>query len=269
MVNFINTAPLYEIWQQRQHGPDWVVTEGPPSLLNRMLFLNELDLGFVSSHEYAIRPERYQLLSDLSISASGRVGSVFLFADRPLAELDGQLILLSSQSQTSASLVRILLEEFYRIVPRYVTGEITGSPGLSGRPAAVLAIGDQALRLAVADEYALKVDLGELWQQQTGLPFVFAVWAVRADFAVGNPEAVRAVHQELRECLRLGQEHLPEISRQVAARIPMSPEACFSYLRGIEYDLGVEKRQGLRRFIEMMTARGEASPAALPLRLIT
>ena len=50
MVNFINTAPLYVTWQQRVARPDWLVTEGAPTTLNRMLCNNELDLGFVSSH---------------------------------------------------------------------------------------------------------------------------------------------------------------------------------------------------------------------------
>ena len=80
MVNYINTAPIHEIWKSRNHHPSWQMVEAHPATLNRMLAVGEIDLGFVSSHEYGIRPENYQILDDLSISAHDTVGSVFLFS---------------------------------------------------------------------------------------------------------------------------------------------------------------------------------------------
>ncbi|NIA05506.1 MAG: ABC transporter substrate-binding protein, partial [Proteobacteria bacterium] len=73
MVNYINTAPIYEVWKATINRPDWQVTEAPPSVLNRLLAADELDLGFVSSYEYAARPAKYRILADLSISATGPV----------------------------------------------------------------------------------------------------------------------------------------------------------------------------------------------------
>ena len=108
MVNFINTAPLYEKWRATVHRPEWQITEAPPTTLNRMLYDNELDLGFVSSHEYAAHPDRYRILPGLSISATGPVGSVFLFSKTDPELLTGKTVLLSSLSQTSVSLVKII-----------------------------------------------------------------------------------------------------------------------------------------------------------------
>ncbi|HIJ80022.1 MAG: menaquinone biosynthesis protein [Desulfobulbaceae bacterium] len=267
MVNFINTAPLYEVWRQTVHRPDWQVTEAPPSVLNRMLFNSELDLGFVSSHEYAAHPERYKILSDLSISATGPVGSVFLFSEVDFAELSGRLVLLSSQSQTSVSLVKIILEEFYSVQPRYVAGMAGEIGDELVRPAAVLAIGDEALRLAAENIFPYRLDLSEAWQQETGLPFVFAVWAVREDFCRQDADTVVAVHQELLRCVREGREQLKKISVQVASRIPMEVEACFDYLQGVEYDLSPEKLQALTLFFEYLIKRGEAPDSALPLKI--
>ena len=124
MVNFINTAPLYEVWKKTVHRPEWRVTEAPPNVLNSILFNNELDLGLVSSHEYAAHPSQYKILGDLSISASGPVGSVFLFSDLEPEKLSDKLVMLSGQSQTSASLVKIILEEFYGVKPRYTVGSV-------------------------------------------------------------------------------------------------------------------------------------------------
>ena len=267
MVNYINTAPLYEVWRQTVRRADWQVTEAPPSVLNRMLHNRELDLGFVSSQEYALHPGEYRILSDLSISATGSVGSVFLFAEAPFAQLGERLVLLSPQSQTSVSLVKIILEEFYQVRPRYHIGMTPEIEANMERPAAVLAIGDEALRLDAEGSYPFRLDLGEAWQTRTGLPFVFAVWAVREDFCRTDPDTVLAIHQELQRCLGEGKERLREISATVAGRIPMDEEACYQYLKGIEYDLGSEKQEALKLFFEYLISRDEVPATALPLKV--
>ncbi|HIJ90012.1 MAG TPA: menaquinone biosynthesis protein [Deltaproteobacteria bacterium] len=267
MVNYINTAPLYEVWRQTVQRADWQVTEAPPSVLNRMLHKNELDLGFVSSQEYALHSGEYRILSDLSISATGPVGSVFLFSECPVAQLNDRLVQLSSQSQTSVSLIKIILEEFYQLRPRYRSGLARENDAGMDKPSAVLAIGDEALRLAAGDSYPHRLDLGEVWQARTGLPFVFAVWAVREDFCRTAPDTVLAIHQELHRCLREGKKRLREISATVAGRVPMNEDACYRYLKGIEYDLGSEKQEALRRFFEYLVFRGEVPATALPLKV--
>ncbi|MDA8163875.1 MAG: menaquinone biosynthesis protein [Desulfobacteraceae bacterium] len=265
MVNFINTAPLYEVWRQTVSRPDWRVTEAPPTTLNRLLQAGELDLGFVSSHEYAARPDEYRILGDLSISASGPVGSVLLLCRVQPEQLGGKLVILSSQSQTSASLVRIVLEEFYGVTPHYRSGT-TSSPE-APEAAAVLAIGDEALRHRADPAFPVRLDLGEIWRRHTGLPFVFAVWAVRREICEQDMEAVAEIHRELRRCVDEGRGHLRAIAARVAPRIPMPEEECHDYLRGLEYDLGEAKRDGLRLFFEHLIRRGEAPSRALPLRI--
>ena len=266
MVNYINTAPLYEVWRETVHHPEWHVTEAVPTVLNRMLAAGELDLGFVSSHEYALHPDRYRILADLSISASGPVGSVLLFSQVPFPELDDRLVLLTPQSQTSVSLVKIILEQFLGLRPRYLSG-VTDGGGVIPEPAARLAIGDEALRLDTAGNFPYRLDLGEAWRERTGLPFVFAVWAVREEFCRTAPQAVRAIHRELVRCIREGEQRLAEISALVAPRIPMDAEACRRYLTGIEYDLPPQKQEALTRFFEYLIHRGEVAAAALPIRI--
>ncbi|MBU0728520.1 MAG: menaquinone biosynthesis protein [Proteobacteria bacterium] len=272
MVNFINTAPLYSVWIQTVNRPEWKVTEAPPTQLNRMLFEDELDLGFVSSHEYAIHPDQYKILSDLSISATGSVGSVFLFSKENPEKLTGKIVQLSAQSQTSVGLVKIILEEFYGQQPIYVMpseatkNQISAAAGAFS-PTAVLAIGDQALRMKQADEYPVQLDLGEIWKKHTGLPFVFAVWAVRRDFCRKDPDCVLEIHQELLRCVREGQQDIERISREAAPKIPMSASACLEYLKGLEYDLGPEKRRALELFFDYLIKRGEAQTHCLPITI--
>lgn len=267
MVNFINTAPLYEVWKRTVRRPEWQITEAPPAVLNKMLNGGELDLGFISSHEYALHPEKYRILRDLSISATGAVGSVFLFCRLQPEKLAGRKILLSTQSQTSVYLVRIILEEFYGVKPLYLNGSITDHAADLEDFAGVLAIGDEALRLSSGGGFPLRLDLSQVWQEHTGLPFVFAVWAVREDFYQQAPETVTEIHRELLRCVAAGCADLRSVSSLVAPRIPMPADECYKYLQCIEYDLGREKKKGLRLFFEYLAKRGEGSANSLPLKL--
>ena len=270
MVNYINTAPIYESWKKRVHPALWNLVEAPPSTLNRMLAAGELDLGFVSSHEYCARPELYRILADLSISATGSVGSVFLFSRVDPTNLEGCPVLLSGQSQTSIFLLKIILEEFYGVKPLYRVGDVVDDmrSEMGVQATALLAIGDQALRLGGDSRFPYQLDLGAVWQQHTGMPFVFALFAVREDFCRREPETLARIHQELIECVREGRQNLEAICELAALRIPMHQDDCYVYLRAIGYDLGLEKKLALEKFFRYLIARGEGSAQALPLKIV-
>jgi len=262
MVNFINTAPLYDVWQRTVDRPEWNVVEAAPSILNRMLHSDELDMGLVSSQEYAAHPRDYLLLEDISISASGPVGSVYLFSRCDPSLLKGRTLLLSGQSQTSVSLVKIILEKFYHVKPNYEVGPVLEAQDNDDIPA-VLAIGDEALLLAQSRAYTHMIDLSKIWHEKTSLPFVFAIWAMRKEFCQRSPEVVLDIQHELLRCRNEGRQDLKSISRRVAPRVSMDPEACYEYLCGIEHDLSPDKQKGLIRFIEYLIERGDGAAEAL------
>ncbi len=264
MVNYINTAPIYEVWKRTVLDEQFLLIEEPPSVLNRKLAADEIDLGFVSSYEYCVRPEKYRIFQDLSISASGPVGSVFLFSDVPLEQLNKKLILLSNQSETSVCLVKILLEEFYHILPQYIIGGVAGD--ISKSCQAVLAIGDDALRLVSSGKYAYQFDLGEIWYNLTGLPFVFSVCAVQEKFCRQHEELALRIHENFIRCREQGRKELEDICRTVAPRIPMNVDRCYNYLTALQYDLSARKCQALEKFYRFLIKRGEASKDALPLK---
>ncbi|MBM9603091.1 menaquinone biosynthetic enzyme MqnA/MqnD family protein [Desulfopila inferna] len=264
MVNYINTAPIYEVWKRTVTDERFIVVEDQPAVLNRMLASEKIDLGFVSSYEYCARPEKYRILRDLSISSTGPVGSVFLFSNTPMEQLDNTLVLLSNQSETSVCLVKIILEEFIGIQPQYIVGEVFGN--ISNSCQAVLAIGDDALRLVSDGMYAYQFDLGEIWNKQTGLPFVFSVCVVREEFCREHGSLVEEVQEALVSCREQGKKEMSSICSRVAPRIPMDSDACYSYLRALEYDLCESKCLALEKFFSYLIDRGEAGRQALPLR---
>ena len=86
MVNYLNTAPIYEKWKDTVHNENWQIIEAFPTTLNKKLADGEIDLGFVSSIEYGRHPAQYKILSGLSVSAGGSVWfrfPVFPCADEP------------------------------------------------------------------------------------------------------------------------------------------------------------------------------------------
>jgi len=267
MVNYINTAPIYEIWKERVLPASWEVVEGQPSQLNKLLAEDQIDMGFVSSYAYAANPERYQILADLSISATGPVGSVFLFSDLQPEALEGQSVFLTGQSDTAVRLVKIILEEFFQVRPRYTIGDVYGEQANTSGARAVLAIGDDALRLKSEKRFPVQLDLGEIWHKHTGLPFVFSVCAIREAFLAEQPENARAIRHTLIDCREQGALRMAEICDRVARRIPMDCEACSLYLMGIEHDLPPLKIQALERFFQYLVDRGEAPASALPLKI--
>ena len=265
MVNFINTAPIHEIWKSRQHDPSWHLVEQHPAALNRMLASGEIVLVCVSSHEDGIRPEDYVILDDLSISAHGPVGSVFLFSRIKPEMLSGLNVLLTNQSKTSVCLVKIALEKFFKVTPVYIEDEVKNARRIGAE--GVLAIGDDALRLKIEGTYQYCLDLGELWRRYTGLPFVFGVCAARRRFVRDNPDLVGAVHRELIICRDHGLQELDSVCALAAPRIPMDVDACRTYLGGIEYNLGPLKKEALQKFYTYLFDFDEARPTCLPLKI--
>jgi len=265
MVNYINTAPILEVWKEQVNDNCWQLVEQHPAALNKMLASGQIDLGFVSSHEYGIRPDRYRILSDLSISANGPVGSVFLFSRIKPEMLSGFQVLLSSQSKTSVCLVKIILDQFFGVKPSYVEGDVREAR--SKNVEAVLAIGDDAIRLNIEGSYQYVLDLGEVWLKHTNLPFVFAVCAVREEFAALYGEQTNQIHRLLIDCRDRGVADLSRICSIAAPRIPMEVSSCHSYLKGIEYNLDESKEQALNTFFRYLVEIDEASDRALPLKI--
>jgi len=264
-IPYANLLPIF-------HGleavgvPDGVsFVDGHPSELNRMLRDGELDLSPSSSIEYAVRPERYLLCPGISISSRRRVMSVLLLSNGPLRALPPDPIAVTGNSDTSIMLLEILLRESLGRRNLLVRTELPPKEALRRYPAH-LVIGDEAIR-AVIDRVAPHVtDLGEWWRQETGKPFVFALWI-----------AVRSAWEERRDPLSRFAAALLEAKRtaQLSIRRREYPwggpdwiPADFrdAYWRCLSYDLGSEA-DGLSLFYEMAAKIGRI-PAAPPLRFL-
>lgn len=141
-----------------------------PSKVAAMLIENEIDIGLVPVAAITRLKEHY-IISDYCIGCDGEVASVCLFSDVPVDEI--KTILLDYQSKTSVALLRVLLQEHWKIEPELVAGGEGYESAIKGTTAGLI-IGDRAFKQRTVSPYIY--DLGLVWKEMTGMPFVFAVW---------------------------------------------------------------------------------------------
>ena len=127
--------------------------------------------------------------------------------------------------------------------------------------AAVMAIGDEALRLKAAGAMPFELDLGQAWQELTGLPFVFGVWAVRRDFAAAHPADTATLHRLLLRSRDWGLGSLAELSRIAGASFSMTPAQILAYFHQLNYSLDPEHEEGLATFFHYLYNLGELDEA--------
>ena len=254
-IAYLNVLPIYFALEHIFGENGFHLVRGTPAELNALMRRGEVDLGSISALEYGRAFRDYFLLPDLSISSKGAVGSVLLFSRVPFSRLDGRTIRVSAASASGAALVKILMAELFEVQPRYQPGQLAGAP--LKEVAAVMAIGDEALRLKGAGTMPFELDLGQAWQELTGLPFVFGVWAVRRDFAEAQPEATTTLHRLLLQSRDWGLGSLKELSRIAAPFFSMTQAQILAYFHQLNYSLDPEHEEGLATFFHYLYNLGK------------
>jgi chorismate dehydratase len=262
-IQFLNCLPIY--WGLMRSGAllDVELHKDTPDRLNAALVAGDLDIGPISLLEYLRHADELLLLPNLAVGSDGKVLSVNIVSTRPLIELDGRPVALGSTSRTGVLLAQMLLTERYQAEPEYFRCPPDLNQMLLEADAAVL-IGDPALRaLYEAPGLGLEVtDLAEAWREWTGLPMVFAVWAVRKDFAAANPGVVKDVHEAFQRSRDLCLGELDSVAESAARWEPFDAETLATYFRALDFSLGERQIAGLREFARRAADRGEAP--ALP-----
>jgi chorismate dehydratase len=249
-IQFLNCLPLYYGLVKNDALLDVDLVKADPKDLAVSLVNGDLDIAPIPAIEYARHADDLVLLPDIAISSDGPVQSILLLSKRPAEELEGATIALTSSSRTSQVLTRILLAKRWGVSASYV--EMPSDLGAMLRDAeAALLIGDDALR-AYWDkpDGVVEYDLGTEWTAWTGLPMVYAVWAVRREFAETRPDAVRDVIGQLNGSLGYCREHLDDIAEYAARWEPFAPEHFRSYFDALQFRFEPRYREGLVRYLQ-------------------
>lgn len=262
-IAYVNVDPIY-YGLEHSEKPDWLeIVRAPPSELNRKLFDGTLDISAVSAFAYARHRKDWLLLPDFCIACAGNVMSVLLVSRYPMEALSGKPLYITDESATAASLIQLVLK-MRRVLPAFEIGKITSPEDVGKDIGAALVIGDTALRENWHAAFPYVWDLGDLWSELTGLPFVFALWAVRRSFADTHPKTVDTVSTLLRESRLVGMRHLEEIATASAARLRVEKKICDRYFANFCFDLKPPQIKGLTTFFQHLREEGFFSePVAL------
>jgi len=176
VVSFLNAQPLVE-------GLD--VSTGceliydVPARLPGLLNAGRVEAALVPVIDLARYGETWRIVSDACIGSEEETLTVRVFSRVPPEQIT--LLSTDSDSHTSVVLAMLLWNEMYgtalRIRPL--------GPESIESVEAVLLIGDKVVTQR-PEGFAHEIDLGGAWRSWTGLPFVFAVWARRADRDPGD-----------------------------------------------------------------------------------
>ena len=251
--SYLNAAPLcYSFIFGEQRDRCTFLSDAAPARCAELLAEGRADAALIPVIEYQ-RISGLKIAAGASVASKRTVRSVLLASRVPITRI--RSVALDSSSRTSAALIQIILDRFLRISVSYQTAPPRLDQMLESNDAALI-IGDPAMLI---DRSALHVyDLAEEWRRHTGLPFVFAFWAIRADSTTwpgrDTPDEQRI---DFLKAKLEGTAHARELSNIYAERLGLPHEDLFSYLtENISYDLDGESLEGLRLYYQLASECG-------------
>jgi chorismate dehydratase len=271
-ISFLNTAPL--MWdflhppRAAELSTRYDVHFTLPNHCAAELASRSADIGLVPVAAYATDPNLI-VIPDIAIASLNRVRSIILVTQDNRDLEDVNTVALDSTSRTSAALTRVLFYKFIGTAPRYIEKPPQLDEMLNQADAALL-IGDPALlgREEAAERGWRCHDLAEIWRTHTGLPFVFAFWAMHSDVVAAGARDPAVIASDFQRSRDAGLDHLGPLLEEWTPRIPIPPEVIREYwTSNIHYSLDRECLEGLQLFFHY-AAECDALPPAPPLRLL-
>ena len=249
-VAFMNCDPLFLMLPK-----NWSILSAPPSWLTGHLLRRDCIIAPIPAADYAKNAEDLVLIPDLGICSRGEVGSVLIFGNVELKEMN--TIALPSDSSSSVALLKFILQK-RGLNPNLVTMGPEISTMLSECDGALL-IGDRALDASRDYPHSVVMDLGDEWQKLTGKPMVFGVFAARKDTPISN---VRLAHNSL--VMQLEEfENSPdrrlEIIREATSKSGLSSTRLNKYFGEVFNRLDKSHIEGLDIFL--VEVCGKTSPS--------
>ena len=226
-----------------------------PSNLSAAAAAGQIDAGpvpLVTSFELS---DSYEPLDDLCIATLDEARSILFFSKKPVEALGHSRVGITHETSTSVRLLKALLAQHYSVTSAVFVPE--GEPN-----DAFLLIGDSALRRRDGCEgYPYITDLGEVWHDVTGLPFVFAVWMVRKSLPGEQKSYLKEV---VSASLNEGWAHFDAAVADRIESIGMTNSQAREYLEGFSFRMGKDEHDAVARFKELdaVTRQSETSGVA-------
>lgn len=248
-IDYANAWPLFHDLERHASGIKLEIVSRVPSELNRMLGAGELDAAAVSSFAYGLGWNDYLLLPELSVGSVGKVHSILLFLKEPLERKLPGRIALTTTSATSVNLLKIIMAKRFQCVPEYVSAEPKLDEMLAVADAALL-IGDPAIEASWRDHGLHVLDLGEMWNDWTGLGMAYAVVAARRESVLREPEAFRSLLGAFKTTRAHNVEHRDKLSELACGMLGGTPAYWDQYFGSLRYGFDDRLKKGLALYFQ-------------------
>ncbi|MBE8949070.1 MAG: menaquinone biosynthesis protein [Quinella sp. 3Q1] len=247
-INFLNVLPLRYGYEHAAQ--DLNIVYGVPTFLNGKLNAGQIDLSNISSIEYARHSDELLILPKICVRAEGAVTSIILVSRKPIDKIRDDKIILTSKSATAQCLLKIILHESYDAAPNYETRPVKIENPVDEDATAALFIGDDALYIHLHRPPNFYVyDLGQEWHKLTGRQMVYALWAVRRNFAVA------ATYEKILRAFHFGLEHKAAAIKSVLSTKPFTFAELDEYLGGaIKWNLTAQALDALKLYYHKAAA---------------
>jgi chorismate dehydratase len=237
-VSYLNTKPFVYGLQHSDLMTRMALSLDIPSLCATKLSTGLADIGLIPVAAIS-DVQNARIISDYCIASSGKVRTVVLVSNVPMAEITK--VILDDQSRTSVQLVQVLARFYWKIDPVWENAQ----PGYFERDldktTAAVVIGDRAF--GVEKRFTHCYDLGEEWKLFTGFDFVFACW-------IANKPIDIEFISEFNRALADGLLHLQEVIVEYEKVHPDYQLNEYFY-NNISFVFDDSKRKGLELFLKL------------------
>jgi chorismate dehydratase len=263
IVKYLNAVPLAWGILEGAQKESFDAVLSTPAECAEQLSRGSVDIGLIPSIEFQ-RIKNSRIVPGPAVASMYNVRSVILVSEVPLWKV--KTVACDNGSRTSVALTRIIFSEFYHTHPDFRPAAPDLANMLAQSDAALL-IGDNALKFMEQNERPdaerqkpllrhgaepLEVfDLAERWRFLTGLPFVFAFWAVRDGFKD------ESVVDTLKQSRDFGVAHIRDISARYSETLQIKKEFVQEYLeKNVHYYMDQTCLQALELFYELASKVG-------------
>lgn len=243
-IDYANAWPLFKGFGHQAEGLAYEMISRVPSELNRLLSVGELDISAISSFSYGQYCDDYVLMPELSVGSIGRVYSILLFMKEPLEKRKPRKIAVTTTSETSINLLKIIMAMRFEIEPEYVRAEPNLKDMLKDADAALL-IGDPAITASWQANGLHVIDLGEQWNNWTGLGMTYAVVAARRSAVEKYEDDLYAVYNALQAVKLQNLSDAGPLIQRACETIGGESSYWETYFRSLQYDFSDKLQDGL------------------------
>lgn len=271
-VPFLDAWPLIDALDELAPGETRVISAAP-SVLPELLHADEADAALIPVVE-SFRGAGACRVPGVGVATEGPMDSVKLFSR--VAPTEIREVAVDRGSRTAVALLRILFADLYDVQPDFKVLEPRVETLLEDHEAALI-VGDRCFaaerRFLSENRHDVhRIDLAEIWGQMTGLPFVFAVWALGRPFC----ERVDAAERDglvslLTRAAETGLTRLDDLAARAEAEGRLGPggvssaEAVRSHFgESLRYELGERELEGVRRFQALCVRHDICPPGRMP-----